>query len=265
VEIRDRNLVFRAGAGLLLLLFLVPFVSAAVDRATIPKSTDPDYADRPDAIATLKNHIAFVAGDQNLRMEGTIRYIDAISNGTGTVTLQQIQDDYLVIASSIPLMKTSSDITRAREDLRVQTEKFSEETKAQVVKNRGTNTGMRASIRAIANESVSLETNSTRGALWLRNESARLVLFNKESNDRKSILSELANRSIDTTVAKNISEQIDSERSSLQGALTNKSSRALQSTNIKIKDLNRQFRENIAGIRAVMAIGMKRDAMMAMQ
>jgi hypothetical protein len=257
--------MFRAGICLLLLILSVPLVSAVVDSATIPRSTDPRYEDRPEAIASLKTHIAYVGGDQNDRMEGIIRYIDTISNGTGTIILRQIQDDYLVTASSIPLMQTSAEISQAREDLQVQSRLFSEENKARMLEYKGSSPAMKASIRAIGNATDAGRPNSTTGSLWLRNESARLTLFNRESDDRKHILSDLGKQGINTTFAKNISDQIDAQRSNLRGSLTNKSSAALKSTNAIIRTLNREFRENIADTRAAMAIQMKRDAVMAIR
>lgn len=261
---RIRKAVFRAGTALVLLILIVPFVSAAVDSATVSPSRDPNYADRPEALALLKTHIAWVGGDQNNRMEGTIRYIDRLSNGTGTVNLRQIQDDYLVTASSVPLMRTAADIYQARGDLQAQALLFSNEAKKQMGLLNGSSDGLMVSIRAVVNRTERNGINSTTGPLWLRNESARLTLFNQESNDRAIILKDLKNQGIDITVARNLSEQIDAQRPGLVGALTNKSSKALTATNAVIKNLNRQFRQNVADSRAFLMIEMKKSAMMAM-
>jgi hypothetical protein len=249
---------------LVLIMLTVPFVSAVVDSDTIPKSTGPDHADRPEAIALQKTQIAYVANDQNTRMTGTIRYIDIISNGTGTVTLQEIQDDYLVIASSVPLMQTAADIERARDSLGARAREFSDESKAKMVLFNGNATRLQACIRSMANASASRYSNSTGGELWLRNESSRLMVFNQESIDRSLIIRELANKSVNTSLIQNLSRQIDAQRPNLQGALMNKSSVALQSTNDAIRALNREFRQNVADTRAALTITMKRDAIMAM-
>lgn len=251
-------------AGCLVILMLsVPFVSAAADATAIPKSTDPRYADRPEAIASLKSHIAFISDTQDVRMDGVIRYIDTISSGTGTTTLKQIRDDFLVTASSIPLMNTNDGISRARESLRVQTLRFSEETRARMVQFNGSNNGLRASTRTAANASDTAISAGLKDPRWLANESARLTVFNKDSLERTRLLRELGRQGINTTIPRNLSEQIDAQRPGLQGALTNKSAAALESANAAIRTLTREFREDVAGLRAAREIGMKRDAMMA--
>ncbi len=262
--LRYRSRAFRAGIALIFLMLVVPLVSAVVDPDSIPRSTAPDHADRPEMLDLQKTHIAYVANDQNTRMTGTIRYIEIISNGTGTVDLQQIQDDYLVIASSVPLMQTAADIDKARESLGARAREFSDESKAKMVLYNGNTTWMQACISSMANASASRYANTTRGELWLRNESSRLMLFNQESVDRKRAIAELGKQGANTTEIRNISLQIDAQRSNIQGSLTNKSSVALQSTNVMIKTLNREFRQNVADVRAKLAISVKRDAMMAM-
>lgn len=262
--LRYRSLAFRAGIALIFLMLVVPLVSAVVDPDSIPRSTTPDHADRPEMLDLQKTHIAYVANDQNTRMTGTIRYIEIISNGTGTVDLQQIQDDYLVIASSVPLMQTAAEIDRARESLGARAREFSDESKAKMVLYNGNTTRMQACISSMANASASRYANTTGGELWLRNESSRLMLFNQETMDRKRVIAELAKQGANTTEIRNISLQIDAQRPNLQGSLTNKSSVALQSTNAMIKTLNREFRQNVADVRAKLAIAVKRDAMMAM-
>jgi gas vesicle protein len=261
---RDRKAGFRAVACLAILMLLVPYVSATVDSATIPKSTDPNDVDRPDVIATLKTHVAYVGEVQEARMDGVIMYVDNISDGSGITSLQQIQDDYLVIASSIPLMQSYAEIARAREDLRVQTQLFSEETKAQMVMFNGSEADMRSCIRS-STDAVDNAFSAMTDSLWLAKDSARLTLFNQASVQRTLLIRSLGKQGIDITLAKNISDRIDAQHSGLRDALTNKSAEALKSTNTAIKTLTRQFRENVASSRAALAIEMKRDAMMSMK
>jgi hypothetical protein len=261
---RDRKAAFRAVACLAILLLLVPYVSATVDSTTIPQSTAPNDVDRPDMIATLKTHVAYVGEAQDARMDGVIMYINNISDGTGITSLQQIQDDYLVIASSIPLMHAYAEIAKAREDLRVQTQLFSEETKAQMVMFNGSDDEMRSCIRS-STDAIDNTSAAMTDSLWLGKDSARLTLFNQASGDRTLLIRSLDKQGINITLAKNISDQIDAQRSSLQDALTGQSAEALKSTNTAIKTLTRQFRENVANSRAAFAIEMKRDAMMAMK
>jgi len=251
-------------AYLAILMLLVPYVSATVDSTTIPKSTAPDAVDQPDVIAALKTHVAYVGEVQDARMDGVILYVNNISDGTGITNLQQIQDDYLVIASSIPLMHGYAEIAKAREDLRVQTQLFSEETKAQMVMFNGSDADMRSCIRS-STDAVDNAFSGMTDSLWLGKDSARLTLFNQASVQRTLLLRSLGKQGIDTTLARNISDQIDAQRFSLQDALTNQSAEVLKSTNTDIKTLTRQFRENVASSRAALAIEMKRDAMMSMK
>jgi hypothetical protein len=260
----DRKAAFRAVACLAVLMLLVPCVSATVDSTAIPKSTAPDDMDRPDMIATLKTHVAYVGEVQDARMNGVIMYINNISDGTGITSLQQIQDDYLVIASSIPLMHSYAEIAKAREDLRVQTQLFSEETKAQMVMFNGSDVDMRSCIRS-STDAVDNAFSAMTDSLWLAKDSARLTLFNQASGDRTLLIRSLDKQGINITLARNISDQIDAQRSSLRDALTSQSAGALVSTNTAIKTLTREFRENVASSRAALAIDMKRDAMMAMK
>jgi hypothetical protein len=260
---RDLQAVIRAGAGLVLLMLLVPLVSATIDSTTvIPVSRAPDAQDSQAVIASLKYHVAYVGMDQNARMDGVIRYIDTISGGTASTSLQQIQGDYLVIAASIPLMQTNDEISRAREALRVQTQLFSEETKARMVQFNGSTADMRASIRS-STDTADKVISRAKGALWLSGESARITLFMQDSIMRNITLRNLTEQGIDTTIARNISDQINAQRTSLQASLSNKSAAALGATNDAIKSLNRQFRENVASARATRVIELKSMAMMA--
>ncbi len=230
----------------------------------VPKSTDPNAEDRPEVIATLKAHVAYVGVVQDARMNGVIMYINNISNGAGITGLQQIQDDYLMIASSIPLMHTSAEIARARDDLRLQTQLFSDETKARMAMFGGNDDDMKASI----NSSTAVFDNAFSGltaSLWLANASSRITIFNQDSDRRLLLLRSLDRMGIDTALARNISDQIDAQRSDIQDALNNRSAAALVSTNTVIRDLSRQFRENIESSRAAFAIQVKSDAMTAIK
>lgn len=259
------KMAFRIGIVVVLLMLIAPSVSAAVDPDTIPRSTAPDHADRPEAILLEKTHVAYVACDQDTRMNGIIRYIEIISNGSGAFRLRQIRDDYLVTASSIPLMQTASEIEKARDSLGASAREFSEETQAQMLVFNGSATRMQACVRSMANASAVRNADNPDGGLWLRNESSRLLLFNRESSDRKRVIADLGKQGANTTLIRNISLQIDAQRPNIQGALMNKSSESLQSTNIVIKTLNREFRKNVADTRDALAIAMKRDAIMAMK
>jgi hypothetical protein len=263
MDLRNTTGIIRAAACLLILMLLVPIVSAAVDSDTIPRSTDPNAEDRPEALAMLKTHIAYLGESQDARMDGTIQYIDRISNETGAVTLKEIHDDYLVTASSVPLMQTAAEIAEARESLNTRARQFSDETKTRMMQFNGSSTAQRASVRESSNASAYARSINDTSVLSLSNESARLALFIRESNDRTLLLRSLGKQGINTTLAQNLSQQIDAQRSNLTAALTSHSSASLKITNAAIRDLTLEFRKNVADSRAALQIEMKRDAMMA--
>jgi hypothetical protein len=260
----NRKAVLVVGACLLFLLLIVPFVSAAVDPNTIPVDTTPLAENNPELIAALKLHAACLGQSQEARMDGVIAYIDNISQGTGSANLEQIRDDYLVIAATIPLMTTNDEITKARDDMRKQTELFSDETNAQFVLFNGSTDDMRASINA-SMDAADASFKDFNNSLWLAKDSASLTLFNAESQQRALLLLNLDRQGIDTNLARNISDQIDAQRSNIQGALSDNSADALLTVNTGIKTLNRQFRKTVGDSQAAMAIELKRQALMAMK
>jgi hypothetical protein len=261
--IGDRKAFLKAGACLVLILLIAPYVSASVDSTTIPFSKDPNAVDNPELISTFKFHTAYVGQSQEARMDGVIAYIDNISSGAGTSNLQQIRDDYLVIASSIPLMTTNDEISGARDEMRKQTQLFAYETQAQLVMFNGSTDDMRSDISTSVQAADASITN-LRDSLWLARDSARLTLFNTESEQRARLLLSLDRQGIDTSLARNISDQIDAQRAGLTEALSNNSAPALLTVNTGIRTLNKQFRSTVMNSQAAMAIELKREAMMAM-
>jgi hypothetical protein len=131
-----------------------------------------------------------------------------------------------------------------------------------MVKFSGSNADMKESIR-LSTDTANKVIARAKNSLWLANESARLTLFSQESVRRSILLTNLSEQGIDTTIARNISEQIDSQRSNLQSALSNQSAAALANTNDAIKTLNRQFRDNVASSRTALAIETKSREEMA--
>lgn len=239
-------------------------VSASVsdDTAPIPESRDLPAQDNPEAISALKTHIAYVGQSQDARMNGVISYIDRISDAKGSQTLREIRDDYLCIASSIPLMQTADDISEARLQMQQQSRLFAEETKAQIVIFDGNTTQMRehstAAVQVMEESFVSLNRS-----LWLAKESARLTVFNRESEQRATILQNLSEQGVDVSRAAGISDQIDAKRSELKKALTDRSVPALLTVNAGIKPLNREFRKAVDDYKNGLTIEMKRAAIIA--
>ena len=179
-----------------LLFFLVisllgASVSAALDRDTIPVSKDPLAQNDPEIISALKTHVAYVGQTQQARMNGVIAYIDRISGGNGTSNLYYIEEDYMATASSIPLMQTAEEITEAREELRMQSRLFAEETKAQIVMFNGSTDDMRGSINTTV-QSVDNSFSGMKDSLWLAKDTARITVFNQESQQRTALLNSLS-------------------------------------------------------------------------
>lgn len=255
--------IFRVAFCLITLMLVVPLASAVVNSDTLPASSNPNYVDRPEAVASLKDHVAYICELQDARMSGVIRYIGKISIGNGTTELDRIRDDYLVAASSIPLLQTNAEIVRARDSLHTYTTEFSEEAKDQMVRYSGNNTVLQIYTRASVN-AADADILRHNGTLWLSDESARLTVFNRDSLKRTQLISTLANTSVDTGILQNLSEQIDAQRPNLQGSLTNKSIVSLKITNEKIRVLTKEYRDSVQKARAAWALQTKLDAMMAM-
>lgn len=247
----------------LALILLIQSASAIVNIDTIPASKDPNYADRPEAMATLKNHIAYVCELQDARMGGTIRYIGVISNGNGTATLDQIRDDYLISASSIPLFQTSDEVLKARDSLRTYTTRFSDEVTTQMVRYNGNSSTLLLYTRDAVNaaDASILRAN---GTLWLTSASARLDVFNRDSMERAKQIEMLRNCSIDTVRIQNLSGQIDAQRPALVQALSTRSSGDLKAANEKIRTLTKDYRDAVAAARSAWLIRATSAAMSAM-
>ncbi|MFA4877421.1 MAG: hypothetical protein WC586_08405 [Methanoregula sp.] len=243
-------------------LFLVTAVCAIVENIEVPASKDPLDRDRPENIAALKTHIAYVGESQDARMNGVITYVNNISGSAGVERLKQIQDDYLAAAASIPFMQTADRINALRDDMCTQTRLFAEETKMQVVTFNGTPEGMRETADA-SMKVFDLSFSSMTDPLWLSRENARIKVFTQESQERNFTLRSLSEKGIDITQARQISDQIDAKRADLEAALRNKQEQGMLQANTGIKNLNQQFRNTVAGYRANLEIQMKTAAIMA--
>jgi hypothetical protein len=230
----------------------------------LPQSNSTSYIarDNPELISALKLHVAILGQEQQARMDGVIQYVDSISGGSGSYNLRMMQDDYMSTASSIPFMNTADEIDSAREDMRVQTRLFAEETKAQLGNFNGTTDAMSGSINA-SMRTVEKSFSNLTGSLWLARDTARLNVFNTCSEERTQLLAGLSAQGVDISLAKNLSEQIDAQRSALTAALSSKKVGTIQDVNSGIKDLNRQFRDVVLGYRSTLKIQLDAAAIMA--
>jgi len=262
----NRKAVLIAGVCLVLLLMVSSVPASAVTTA-VPAGNinivDNSANLTPDLVPSLKLHAAFLGQDQEARMDGVIAYIGNISSGKGTTGLQQIEDDYLAAASTIPLMTTDDQIASARDAMKAQTQLFSDETNARLLMFNGSIDDMRASI-ASSEQAADASFRSINASLWLARDSARLTLFDADSGQRAFLLRNLDKQGINTALARNISDRIDAQRSGIQDALINNSAESLLAANTNIRSLTREFRTTVADLQAAMAIELRREALMAM-
>ena len=255
--VMNRQVIFRIGVCFLLLIAVgIPLVSAT---EIIPLPLQPQQAvsaqNNPALISGLKTHVADLAGFQNARMDGVISYIDNISGGPGGADLQTIQEDYLATATSVPLMETTDEIMAARNDMGDLTRQFSEETKVQMQIFNGSAGDLMSSI----NDSVAALGASVDGVksyTSLASNAARLHVFDIASTKRDELLNSLGNQGIDVSAARDLSDQIDAQRTNLVNALENHDIAGLKTTNTAIKSLNQQFRNDIATYRSELGIQM---------
>jgi hypothetical protein len=246
------------------LAMTAPVVSALVDKTDIPASTGPLNKDSPELISVLKTHTAYVGVMQQARMNGVIEYIDRISDGAGTTNLRWIQDDYLAAASSISLLYTSDEITAAREEMRAQSIRFSDETKTQMAAFNGND----ADLKASTNETqADAEDNFSRmpGSTWLKKGSARLAAFNTSAEKRVALLLTLSKKGADITEASKLSDQIDAKRIELQEVVVKNKNGAVLSLNSGIARLNSQFRTTVDESLKNREIQLQAAALMAMK
>jgi hypothetical protein len=252
------------GLALVCALFTPVLANLTMDGNPVPASKDALAQDNPELIGPLKTHVAYVGQAQDARMDGVIDYIDTISDGTGSGSLREIQEDYMAVASSIPVMQTADDIADARTELQRQSRLFAEETKHQLVTFNGSTDAMRAKTSA-SMQSVEDSITNFKESLWLAKDTARLTVFNQESQQRTAVLRSLTKKGIDASHAQNISEQIDARRSDIQKALSDKSVGALKTANQGLKLLNREFRTTVEESQTNYQIEMKRAAILAMK
>ena len=196
-------------------------------------------------------------------MDGVIQYIDRISEGTGSARLQQIQEDYLMAAFSIPIMRTVDEINTAREEMRQQSILFADETNNQIMMFNGTTDEMRAN--ANSNMQIVEGTfNSIMYSSWLASETTRLTVFNQSAERRTAMLDTLSAQGLDISQARNLSDQIDVQHSELEDALLQNRDGALLSITSGLKQLNQQFRNTIDGYQMSAMIQMKSADIMSM-
>lgn len=259
-----RNAARRIIVGLIFsCMIIAPVLAAISEDITIPKSRDSLARDDPALLASLKTHIAYNGQVQDARMWGIISYIDTLSNGEGSGDLRNIRDNYLITASSIPLMQTADDIGEAQTELQRQSKFFSETAKEQLVFFHGNLTVMRSEAAA-AEASLERSIKNMNESLWLADDSARLSVFNRESRERTALIKSLNIQGVDVSVAKNLSRQIDAQRPELRKILTNQSLPALEVMNAGIKTQNCEFRKILDEYRSHLTIEMKRAAILAM-
>ena len=253
----NRQVIFRIGVCFLLLIAVgIPLVSAT---EIIPLPLQPQQAvsaqNNPALISGLKTHVADLAVFQNARMDGVISYIDNISGGPGGADLQTIQEDYLATATSVPLMKTTDEITAARNEMGDLTRQFSEETKAQMQIFNGSAGDLMSSINDLV-AALGASVDGVKNYTSLASNAARLHVFDIASTKRDELLNSLGNKGIDVSAARDLSDQIDAQRTNLVNALENRDIAALKTTNTAIKSLNQQFRNDIATYRSELGIQM---------
>ena len=242
---------------------IAPMVSALPGNTAQSGSQNTIIQDDAELLSSLKMHAAYIGKMQQARMDGVIQYIDRISEGTGSAHLQQIQEDYLMAAFSIPIMRTVDEINTAREEMRQQSILFADETNTQIMMFNGTTDEMRAN--ANSNMQIVEDTfNSIMYSSWLASETTRLTVINQSAERRTAILDTLNDQGLDISQARNLSDQIDVQHSELEDALLQNRDGALLSITSGLKQLNQQFRNTIDGYQTSALIQMKSADMMSM-
>jgi hypothetical protein len=243
----NRPEILRTGLVLLFLSALcVPLAGAVTQSSDQSDSHGYVIQDSAELISPLKMHIAYVGKTQQARMDGVITYIDRISGGSGTSGLRQIQEDYLMAAFPVPVMRTVEEITEAREEMRRQSVLFVDETNAQLVMFNGSTADMRSSAGA-ALHPVEESFTCLKYSSWLASQTTRSMVFNQSSERRIAILDDLSLHGMDVTYPKTLSTQIDAQHAELENALLQNHDEAALSLNSGIRLLKQQFRTTVVG------------------
>ncbi len=245
------------------MVIFAPIVGALPDNTVSSGNQNQVIQDNAELLSSLKTHVAYIGKLQQARMDGVIQYINQISGGTGTANLQQIQEDYLIAAFSVPVMRTVDEINAARDEMRQQSILFADETSTQMAMFNGTTDEMRATANSNM-KAIERTFNSVMYSSWLASETTRFTVFNRSSQRRTGILDKLSAQGIDTSQAKNLSEQIDVQQSEMENALLQNRDGALQPINSALKQLNQQFRNAVEEYQTSALIQVKTADMMAM-
>ena len=243
----NRSEILRTGLILLFLSTLfVPLAGAVTPSVGQSGSQSSVIQDNAELISPLKMHIAYVGKTQQARMDGVITYIDRISGGTGTAGLRQIQEEYLIAAFPVPVMRTVEEITEARGEMRRQSILFVDETNAQLAMFNGSYADMRSSAEASLHP-VEESYNSLKYSSWLASQTTRFMVFNQSSDRRTAILDDLSLHGMDVTYPKTLSTQIDAQHAELENALLQNQDGGLLSINRGLRLLKQQFRATVVG------------------
>ena len=243
----NRPGIIRTGLILLIMsAFFIPIADAVNQNSGQSGSRKDIIQDSAELISPLKMHIAYVGKTQQARMDGVITYIDRISGGSGTSKLRQIQEDYLMAAFPVPVMRTVEEITEAREEMRRQSELFVDETNTQLVMFNGSSADMRSSAEA-ALHPVEESFTCLKYSSWLASRTTRSMVFNQSSERRMAILDDLSLHGMDVTYPKTLSTQIDAQHAELENALLRNNDEELLSLNSGLRLLKKQFRTTVLG------------------
>lgn len=245
--------------GLILFFLSMLFVPVAV--AVTPgasQSDSPGYfiQDSARQISPLKMHVAYIGKTQQARMDGVITYIDQISGGTGTASLRQIQENYLMAAFPVPVMRTVEEINEAREEMQHQSILFVDETNAQLAMFNGSQADMQSSAEAAVHP-VEESYNCAKYSSWLASQTTRSQVFNQSSERRTAILTDLTLQGMDVTYPESLSAQIDAQHAELENALLRNQDGTLLSINSGLRLLKEQFHTTIDGYRMDLHAQMK--------
>jgi hypothetical protein len=241
---------------------IAPIVSALPENTAPSGSQNIIIQDNGEILSSLKTHVAYIGKLQQARMDGVIQYIDQISGDSGSAYLQQIEEDYLMAAFPIPVMRTVDEINAARDEMRRQSILFADETNAQMARYNGTTDEMRANANSNM-QTIERTFNSIMYSSWLASETTRLSVFNQSSERRTGILDKLSAQGIDISQAQNLSEQIDAQQSEMENALLQNRDGALPPIASGLKQLNQQFRNTIEGCQKVAMMQIKTAEIMA--
>jgi len=221
---------------------------AAVMPAASALGNGTSWNDNPEHITAMQASVAYVGAIGQAQMNGTITYIDTISNSAGTGQLSSIESQFTGTVTSVQSMTTADQIKAAETQMRADRNDFMTDAKSSLTEYNGTGKALRQSVNAsVMAQSGTIQT--LKNSWWTARETARMDEFAQNDQNRNNVLAKLSAKGIDVSQALAVENQIQQEGTALKTAFGNQDGNAVKAANEQLATLCGQFRDIMKGYR----------------